>query len=350
MKIGQRQIGPDHPPYIIAELSGNHNGELHNVFRLIDEAKLAGADAVKLQCYTPDTITMDCSNDEFIIKEGPWKGKTLYELYKEAHTPFEWMERIFHYARVVRGIEIFASVFDELSVDLLEKFNPSAYKIASFELTDLPLIEKVARTDRPVIISTGMGSTKEIKEALCTYNRFCENPDAALLHCVSSYPTPASEANLPALGPLSELLGGHHVVGLSDHTLGVGVAAAGIGFGATIIEKHLCLGRSLGGPDASFSLEPLEFTALVRACHDAWQATRPRKSKVQEANKQFRRSIYVTSDVCAGEALSEAKVRVIRPANGLPPKFYQSVLGRVAKRDLPAGTPLSLNDLVALDE
>lgn len=347
MKIADRVIGLDQPPYIIAELSGNHLGDIHNVFRLIDEAKLAGADAIKLQCYTPDTMTLDCNKDGFLIKEGPWKGRTLYELYQEAHTPFEWMDRIFIYARNVRGMEVFASVFDETSISLLEHLSPCAYKVASFEITDIPLITKVAATNKPVILSTGMASTGEIIDALNCINRFAINPDVALLHCVSAYPTLPREANLPALGPLSALLGGNHVVGLSDHTLGVGVSVAAIAYGACIVEKHLCLNRSVGGPDAGFSLEPMEFAQMVKACHEAWQATQPSFSQTQKPNLQFRRSIYVTAPVSAGEMLSKENIRVIRPAHGLPPSFYPSVLGRRAAVALETGTPLSLDHLLS---
>ena len=347
MKIGSREIGLDHPPYIIAELSASHLGDINNVFRLIDEAKHAGADAVKLQAYTPDTITMDSKNADFLIKEGPWKGRYLYDLYAEAHTPYEWMERIFDYARNVRNIEVFTSVFDETAVSLMEGLYARAYKIASFELTHLPLIRNAAETNKPVILSTGMGSTTEILTTMNVINKFSLKPDIALLHCVSAYPTPASQANLPALGPLSELLGAHHVVGLSDHTLGTGVAAAGVAFGACIVEKHLCLSRSAGGPDADFSLEPAEFAELVKSCRDAWEATRPSKSPDQKANLQWRRSIYVTNPISAGEPLSKENIRVIRPANGLLPSFYPSVLGRKAKVALQPGTPLSLDHLLS---
>jgi pseudaminic acid synthase len=349
MKIGERIVGPQCPPYIIAELSGNHLGDIHNVYRLIDEAKLAGADAVKLQCYTPDSMTIKSNKPDFLIKSGPWKGRTLYDLYEEAHTPPEWMERIFHYARGSASIGLFASVFDEEGVEILEPLHPVAYKIASFELTDLPLITKVAETGRPLIISTGMARTSEIIAAMNLVNRISVNPDMALLHCVSAYPTTAGEANLPAMGPLSELLGGHHVVGLSDHTLGSGVSAAAVAFGACIVEKHLCLSRSHGGPDSGFSLEPLEFGQMVKACHEAWQATRSSSSPSQQENLQFRRSVYVTSPVSAGTLLSKENCRVIRPAHGLPPSLYPSVLGRRVAVDLEAGTPLSLDHLAASD-
>jgi len=347
MKIGSREIGPDHPPYIVAELSSSHLGDINNIFRLIDEAKHAGADAVKLQAYTPDSITLNSQRDDFLIKEGPWKGRYLYDLYAEAHTPFSWMERIFDYARNVRNIEIFSSVFDETSVSLMEKLYARAYKIASFELSHLPLVKNVAETNKPIILSTGMGSTTEILTAMNVINKFSLKPDIALLHCVSAYPTLASQANLPALGPLSELLGGKHVVGLSDHTLGYAVASAAVAMGAAIVEKHLCLSRSIGGPDADFSLEPVEFASLVKSCHEAWEATRPSKSPDQAQNLQWRRSIYVTAPICAGELLSKENVRVIRPANGLSPSFYPSVLGRKAKVALQPGTPLSLDHLLS---
>lgn len=351
MMIGSRKIAPNHPPYIIAELSGNHNGNIENVYKLIDEAALAGADAVKLQTYTPDTITMNSDRPDFIVKDGPWKGRKLYDLYTEAHTPYAWHGPIFNYARNVRSLEVFSSVFDESAVDLLEGIHCSAYKIASFELTDLPLIKYAASTKKPMIISTGMGSYEEIIAAVNTYNKVSGKPDnLALLHCVSAYPTSPSQANLPALGPLSELAGGKHVVGLSDHSLGLGVAVASVAFGATIIEKHLTLDRSGGGPDSGFSLEPHEFAATVRACREAWEATRASISVSQEASKAFRRSVYVVKPIAAGERLTTENVRVIRPAYGLQPRFYPYVLGQVAQVDLKAGSPLSLDHLVASDE
>lgn len=349
MKIGNREISISHPPFLIAELSGNHLGDINNVFRLIDEAKLAGADAVKLQCYTPDSMTLKSDKDDFLIKEGPWKGRTLYDLYEEAHTPPEWMDRIFHYARHVRGIEVFASVFDESGIDLLAGLHPNAYKIASFEITDVPLVSAVAKTNKPIILSTGMASTREITDAMNLINKLSLKPEVALLHCVSAYPTPASEANLPALGPLSDLLGAKHVVGLSDHTLGVGVAAAAVGYGACIIEKHLCLSRGAGGPDSHFSLEPMEFGALVRACRDAWDAIRSSVSTSQKQNLQFRRSVYVTAPIHAGDILTKENIRVLRPSHGLLPSAYASVLGKRAAVDLEAGTPLSLDHLAASD-
>ncbi len=260
------------------------------------------------------------------------------------------MGRVFDYARNVRGMEIFASVFDETSISLLEGLHPSAYKVASFELTDLPLLQRTAETGRPIILSTGMGSNQEIIDALNVINRFSKKPDVALLHCISSYPALPNQSNLPKLGPLSNLVGGRHVVGISDHTLGVGVSAAAVAFGACIVEKHLCLRRSAGGPDSSFSLEPVEFGALVRTCREAWEAIQPSQSPSQTVNLQFRRSIYVTAPVSAGEKLSKENIRVIRPSFGLAPKFYPSVLGMVATRDLEPGTPLSLDYLAASDE
>src|SRR5882724_1727038 len=346
MKINRREIGADQPPYIVAEMSANHNGDIDTAFRIIDEAKNAGADAIKIQTFTPDTITMKSEKDDFMIKKGPWKGRTLYDLYQDTYIPYEWHGKLFKYANE-RRIDIFSSVFDETGIDLLESLYTPAYKIASFELSHLPLIKNVAETNKPIILSTGMGSTTEILTAMNVINKFSLRPDIALLHCVSAYPTPASQANLPALGPLSELLGAHHVVGLSDHTLGTGVAAAGVAFGACIVEKHLCLSRSAGGPDADFSLEPSEFAELVKSCREAWEATRPSKSPDQKANLQWRRSIYVTAPICAGEPLSKENIRVIRPANGLLPSFYPSVLGRRAKVALQPGTPLSLDHLLS---
>ncbi len=350
MKIGKREIGPDQPPYIIAELSGNHNGTIDNVYKLIDAAIKAGADAVKLQTYTPDTMTLDCANEDFMVKSGTWAGRSLYDLYQEAHTPYSWHPAIFDYCHE-RKIEVFSSVFDDTAIKLLEGLDCPAYKIASFELTDIPLVKSVAATGKPTIISVGMASHDEILQSVREFAKVAgDTSRLALLHCVSAYPATASQANLPALGPLSEILGKKHVVGLSDHTLGCGVSAAGVAFGACLVEKHLTLDRSAGGPDSSFSLEPREFKMMVNACHDAWQATRPSSSPSQNENKKFRRSIYVVKPISSGERLTKENVRVIRPAFGLMPKFYQMVLGQAAVRDLPAGHPLDWSDLLASDE
>lgn len=339
MDINGRKIGPYHTPYVIAELSANHNGSLERVYDLISAAKAAGADAVKIQSYTPDTITLNSSRPEFVIQDGPWKGRRLYDLYKEAHTPFEWHPAIFEFAAKV-GITIFSSVFDETSVDMLEKLGCPAYKIASFEMTDSMLVKYVAMTQKPVIMSTGMASLAEIRRATSVFRKnSVKEDDLVLMHCVSAYPASPSEANLPFLGPLSDVFPGQKV-GLSDHTLGSGVAAAAVAFGACVIEKHLTLRRADGGPDAAFSLEPVEFERLVVAVRDAYAATRPSSSPSQEPNRQFRRSIYVVAPVKRGCSLSKEHLRVVRPALGLPAAAYERVLGAVATQDLEAGTPL----------
>lgn len=339
MKIADREIGPGHPPFVIAEIGGNHGGSKHEGYDLIHAAMDAGADAVKLQCYTADSLTFRGDGNQVRIMEGPWAGKTLHGLYSEAQTPFKLVEDLVRYGQR-RGALMFSSVFDLESVAPLVSLGVPAFKIASFELTDLPLIGEVSKTGLPLIISTGMGTSIEIKQAMESYQLGGKLEDLGVLHCISSYPALPSESNLPALGPLSELLGGHHVVGLSDHTLGCGVAAAGVAFGASIVEKHLTLDRSRGGPDAGFSLEPDEFRTLVRTCHEAWQAIQPFVPAQRPANLSFRKSLFVVANVLSGERLSKANVRSLRPASGLAPSFYQTVLAGVATRDLQAGTPL----------
>lgn len=339
MKINGRLIGPTHEPYIVAELSGEHRGSLKRGCEMIDAATDAGADAVKLQCYTADTLTFRGDGDEFKIMEGPWAGRTLYDLYSEAQTPREMVAKLIAYGQE-RGITIFSSVFSLEDVEFVYSLGVPAIKIASFELTDIPLIHEAAKTGLPVIISTGMGSGSEIKEAMGAYKLYGKLENLGLLHCTSSYPTLPSEANLPALGPLSDLVGGAHVVGLSDHSLGVGVSAGAVAFGACIVEKHFCLERSHAGPDAGFSLEPDEFGLLVRTCKEVWQATRMSLPVRRPAYVPFRKSLYVVQDVACGQAFCRENVRSIRPAAGLPPKLYQSVLAGVATQALKAGTPL----------
>lgn len=342
MMIEGREIGPDQPPFIVCELGCNHNGSLAEGKKLIDTAMAAGASAIKLQCYTADTLTFRGDGDEFKILDGPWRGQTLYDLYSKAQTPRELITKLISYGQK-KGVIIFSSVFALEDVEFLADLGVPAFKIASFELTDIPLIQKVAGTGLPVIISTGMGSTSEIKDAINAFNQFSAKPEnLCLLHCVSAYPATPKESNLPALGPLSELGGrrGGYLVGLSDHTLGVGVAAAAISFGANIVEKHFTLDRMAGGPDAGFSLEPAEFALLVKTCNEAWEAIQPCQVQPRSKFVQFRKSLYVVKDVSSGEAFSEKNVRAIRPASGLAPCFYPSVLGAVATSDLKAGTPL----------
>jgi len=338
--IAGRAIGPDHPPYIIAEMSGNHNGRLDRALKLIDAAKAAGADAVKLQTYTADTMTIDHHGPGFDIESGLWKGRSLYELYQEAHTPWEWHEALFAHGRKI-GITVFSTPFDSTAVAYLDKLGAPAFKIASFEVTDLPLIEEVARRKKPIIVSTGMASDAEIGEALGTIRALGAAP-VVLLHCISAYPTPASEMNLRRIAYLGTKFGA--LPGLSDHSMGTTVAVASIALGATVIEKHFTLARSDGGPDGSFSLEPPELAELVRGARTAWEALGKPAAGVKPSeaqNLQFRRSLYVVADIKRGESFTAANIRAIRPGFGLPPKFLAQTIGRVATRDLARGTPLA---------
>ncbi|MBC7906131.1 MAG: pseudaminic acid synthase [Rhodospirillaceae bacterium] len=337
--IAGRVIGPDHSPYFIAELSGNHKGELARAFRIMDAAKEAGADAVKLQTYTADTITIDHDGPGFFLKEGLWAGRTLHDLYREAHTPWEWHGPIFDYAARI-GIPVFSSPFDSTAVDLLEKLGAPAFKIASFEIIDLPLVRDAARLGKPVILSTGMASLGEIGEALSVVRE--AGAPALLLHCTSGYPTPPEECDLRTIAHLSEAF--DVAVGLSDHTLGIGVPVAAVALGATVIEKHFTLSRAEGGVDADFSLEPQEFAAMVQACKTAFAAVgqvdyRIKPSEASGLNS--RRSLYVVEDVKGGETLTERNVRSIRPGFGLLPKYLPEIVGRIAARDLKKGEPLA---------
>ncbi|WP_417539286.1 pseudaminic acid synthase [Marinobacter sp.] len=334
------KIGPEHPPYIIAELSANHNGSLERALATIDEAKRRGASAVKLQTYTADTMTIDSDRPEFLIKGGPWGGYKLYDLYKWAETPFEWHQAMFDHARKI-GITIFSTPFDESAVDLLEKLDAPAYKIASFEMTDLPLVECVAKTGKPMIMSTGMATEQEIEEAVATArNAGCA--ELVLLHCISSYPAPMEQANVSQLVELGERF--EAVPGLSDHTLGTTASVAAVALGACLIEKHFILSRDDGGPDSGFSLEPDELERLCTDTRDAWAAVGKAGYKRQEAeqpNKIFRRSIYFTRDIKAGEAVTKEDIRRIRPGVGIEPKYYNSLIGKTLKVDVSRGTPTS---------
>lgn len=342
--IAGRRIGRAHPPYVIAELSANHNGRLATALRIVEEAKKAGADAVKLQTYTPDTITLDSDDEGFRVHGGLWDGRTLYDLYREAHMPWDWHATLFAHARQL-GITIFSSPFDNTAVDLLEDLNAPAYKIASFEAVDLPLIKYVASTGKPMIISTGMADAQEIQEAIdAAREGGCK--ELAILHCVSGYPAPAEDYNLRTIPDMIERYG--CVTGLSDHTLDNTTAIASVALGAAIIEKHFTLDRRGGGPDDSFSLEPPELAALCEGARTAWGALGSvdygRKSS-EQGNVQFRRSLYFVRDLPAGTIISPDAVRSVRPGFGLAPKHLDEVLGRKAARQIRKNTPVTKEDL-----
>ena len=339
ISIAGRTIGPEHSPYVIAELSANHNGKLDTALRIIEEAKTAGADAIKLQTYKPDTITLNSDDEDFRIRGGLWDGRTLYELYQEAHMPWEWHSVLFEHARRL-GITIFSSPFDRTAVDLLEDLNAPAYKIASFEAVDLPLIKYVAGTGKPMIISTGMADAEEIGEAIAAArDGGCK--ELAVLHCVSGYPAPAADYNLRTIPDMIERFG--LVTGLSDHTLDNTTAIASVALGASIIEKHFTLDRQGGGPDDSFSLEPAEMAALCRGARTAWEALGQvnygRKSS-EQGNVKFRRSLYFVKSLRSGEMITADAVRSVRPGFGLAPKHLEALLGRVVKSDVAANSPV----------
>ncbi|MCU0893734.1 MAG: N-acetylneuraminate synthase family protein [Rhodospirillales bacterium] len=389
--IDGRRVGPGEPPFIVAELSGNHNGDLGRALALIDAAHAAGADAVKLQTYTADTLTIDCDGPHFRIEHGPWAGQRLYDLYASAHTPSDWHQALFDRARSL-GLSIFSTPFDPSSVAFLERFDPPAYKIASFEAVDLPLIECVAATGRPLILSTGLASFEEVDEAIASARRGAATTPTALpsrphslqpstahgrstswttgtspvatapvvaegqdkgdggasrggmilLHCVSGYPSAADEAGLGRMAKLAARTG--LAVGLSDHSLGMAVAVAAAALGAVMIEKHITLSRADGGPDAAFSMEPEEFAALCRDCRTAWSATHGApaacRAESEKTSVIFRRSLFVVADIPAGAPFTAENVRSIRPGHGLPPKHLPEILGRRAACPIARGTPL----------
>jgi pseudaminic acid synthase len=337
IKINDRTIGPNSPPYIIAEMSGNHNQSLERALNLIGIAAKAGADAIKFQTYTADTLTIDCEKEDFKIRGGLWDGYNLYRLYKWAHTPFEWHKEMFDHARKI-GITCFSTPFDESAVDLLEDLNSPAYKIASFEAVDLPLIRYVAQTRKPMIISTGMANLEEITEAVETAREHgCK--DLVLLHCISGYPAPIEQTHLRTIPDLAERF--NLLTGLSDHTLGTTVAIAGVAQGACVIEKHFTTSREDKGPDSAFSLEPHELELLCSESKNAWAALGSagyELKSVEEASMIYRRSIYTVKDIKKGELLTEENIRRIRPGYGLSPKFYEELIGKTAKVDLEIGT------------
>jgi len=339
IEIAGRRIGIGCEPYVICELSGNHNGQLARALAMIDAAADTGCDAIKLQTYTADTLTLDCDGPGFRIETGPWAGRTLHDLYAEAGTPYAWHDALFARARA-RGVTLFSTPFDETAVELLESLGAPAYKIASFEAIDLPLIARVARCGKPMIISTGLASLAEMEEAL-TVAREGGAAGVALLHCVSAYPAPIEEANVRTVPDLARRFG--VVTGLSDHTPGAAAAVAAVALGAAIVEKHFTLSRSDGGPDAAFSLEPPEFAAMTADCKAAWRALGAATYDAlgsERAAADHRRSLYVAADVAAGAALTPANVRSVRPGFGLAPKHLREVLGRRAARALKFGEPL----------
>ncbi len=349
ISIAGRLIGPNYRPYVIAELSANHNGKLGTALRIIDEAKKAGADAIKLQTYTADTITLNCNSEEFQIHGGLWDGKTLYELYKEAQMPWEWHKPLFEHAHK-NEIAIFSSPFDNTAVDLLEDLNAPAYKIASFEAVDLPLIKYAAGTRKPMIISTGMADAEEIQEAIdAARDGGCK--ELAILHCVSGYPAPAADYNLRTIPDMMQRFG--LVTGLSDHTLDNTTAIAAVALGASIIEKHFTLDRSGGGPDDSFSLEPSELKDLCRGTRTAWEALGRvdyGRKPSEQGNVKFRRSLYFIRDMNKGDVITPDCIRSVRPGFGLPPKFHDRVIGRTINTDVRKNTPVGIDSISSLNE
>ena len=344
MQIGRYTIDNNSPTFIIAELSANHNGSLDTALDTIRAAARAGADAIKLQTYTADTITIDSRKEDFMIKGTIWEGRNLHDLYAEAYTPWEWHARLFEAARE-EGLECFSSPFDPTAVDFLEQLNTPAYKVASFEITDIPLIELIASRGKPVIISTGIAEMEDIELALDACRRM-GNHDIALLKCTSSYPAPIEEANLTMIRDFRERFG--VITGLSDHTMGATAPIVSVCMGAKIIEKHFILDRSIGGPDASFSMTEAEFTDMVRMVRDAEKAIGRvdyNLTEKQRKGRDFSRSLYVVRDIAAGEKLTEENIRSIRPGFGLHPRYYREVLGKIAKVSIEKGDRLTLDNI-----
>ena len=345
MNINGRNIGEESEPYIIAELSANHGGSIGRAKKSIYEAAKSGVDAIKIQSYTPDTMTIKCMKPDFQISEGLWAGTDLYDLYSMAHTPFEWHKELFNYAEEV-GITLFSTPFDKTAVDLLQDLNTPAYKIASFEIIDLPLVEYIAKTNKPIFLSTGMASIDEIDDAIATIRKFNTN-DLLLFHCISSYPAPTSESNLRNITFLSKKYDVR--IGLSDHTISNIAATVAVGMGAVAIEKHFKLDERDCGPDSSFSLNIKQLTSLVNDCREAWQAKGQSKfgrSEVESSNVVFRRSLYFVKDLSKGQIIGETDIRVIRPGYGLKPKHINSVIGKSVSVDVERGDPVKWNILV----
>lgn len=342
--INGRKIGKGYKPYIIAELSANHNGSIDRAFETIKMAKEAGADAIKLQTYTPDTMTLNCKKEDFQIKGGLWDGYNLYELYEWAHTPYDWHKAMFEKAREV-GITVFSTPFDESAVDLLEELDTPAYKIASFELTDLPLIRRVAQTGKPMIMSTGMANLQEIEEAVATArDSGCQ--ELVLLHCISGYPSPIDQANLATIPDLATKF--DCVLGLSDHTMGTVVSVASVVLGASVIEKHVTLSREDKGPDSDFSLEPHELNALCSETEAAWLSIGNagyELKPVESGSRKHRRSVYFVKSLKAGELITESHIRRVRPGFGLPPKYFEELIGKTVKVDVEFGDATSWENI-----
>lgn len=341
MKIHNIEIGSKSSVFIIAELSANHNGSIEIAKKTIQAAKRVGADAVKLQTYTPDTMTIDCKKDDFVLKSGTiWDGQTLYELYNKAYTPWEWHEELFKVAKK-QGLICFSTPFDKTAIDFLEQFNLPAYKIASFEIQDIPLIEYTASKGRPMIISTGIAELEDIDLAVKTC-RNAGNNNIVLLKCTSSYPAPIEEANLSIIPALKERFGVE--VGLSDHTMGIVAPVVAVTLGAKVIEKHFILDKSIGSPDAAFSLDKNEFAQMVKAIREAEKAIGRidyNLTEKQKKGKQFARSLYVVQDIKAGDIITTENIRSIRPGSGLHPKYYYEILGKTTATDIKKGTPLN---------
>ncbi|MFN0181428.1 MAG: pseudaminic acid synthase [Gemmatimonadales bacterium] len=339
--IGRHRLATDAPCFVVAELSGNHNGDLGRAVATVEAAAEAGAHAIKLQTYTPDTITLDCDGPEFrVAGNGPWGGRRLWDLYREAHTPWDWHPRLFEVARAC-GLEVFSTPFDGTAVAFLESLGAPAYKIASFELVDDGLLRQVAATGKPVVVSTGMASLEEISHAVAVLER-AGVTELVLLRCTSSYPAPDDDMHLRTIPLLAELTG--HPVGLSDHSIGVVAPVVAVSLGARMIEKHLTLDRAAGGVDSHFSLEPAEFRALVTAVARAelmLGAPTFGPGVAEEGSVAFRRSLYLAEDVRAGDRLTERNVRSVRPGHGLPPRFADLVIGKAARRDARRGTPVT---------
>lgn len=341
VKIGNHEIGMGTAPFIVAEMSGNHNQSIERAFKIVDAAAEAGAHAVKLQTYTADTMTLNIDSDDFRIndKSSLWAGRNLHQLYAEAHTPWEWHKPIMERCRE-RGMLCFSTPFDETAVDFLEDLNVPCYKIASFENTDLPLVRKVAQTKKPVIISTGMATLSELEDVVTTA-RNAGIEDLILLKCTSAYPAPYSEVNLRTIPHLSQMF--NCPVGLSDHTMGIAVPVAAVALGASFVEKHFTLSREDGGVDSAFSLNPDELTSLVCETKNIWHALGQvsyGRTQREEKSLAYRRSLYITKDMKAGEIITDSHVRCVRPGYGLAPKHLDTILGRTINRDLVAGTPV----------